>query len=66
MLIKKAGVVGQIQTTFLAGMMNSYIGFSVKHPEDRLTREQFDKGFSRIMANGTHRRIRETWLKRSK
>jgi len=65
-LIKKAGVAGQVQTTFAAGMMNSYIGFSVKHPQGRWAREQFDKGFSRIIANGTHRRIRETWLRLSK
>ena len=65
-LIKKTGVEGQVQPTFLAGTMNSYIGFSVKHPEGRWALEQFNKGFARIIANGTHRRISKNWRRLSK
>jgi ABC-type amino acid transport substrate-binding protein len=65
-LVKKAGVEGKVRTTILAGTMNSYIGFSVKHADGRWAREQFNKGFSRIVANGTHRRIRQNWLRLQK
>jgi len=62
-LIQRAGVTGQVKTTFPAGIMNSYIGFSIRHSQGRWAREQFNKGFAAIMANGTLRRIRATWLR---
>ena len=62
-LIQRAGVTGQVKTTFLAGIMNSYIGFSTRHSQGLWAREQFNKGFAAIMANGTLRRIRTTWLR---
>jgi hypothetical protein len=63
MLIKRAGVTGQVKTTFLAGTMNSYIAFSTKHPQGRWAQDQFNKGFATISKNGTLRRIRQTWLR---
>jgi ABC-type amino acid transport substrate-binding protein len=61
-LIQRAGVTGQVKTTFLAGIMKSYIGFSTRHSQGRWAREQFNKGFAAIIANGTLKRIRTMWL----
>lgn len=62
-LIRRAGVAGQVKPTFIAGTMNSYIGFSTKHSQGSWARKQFDKGFAKITANGTLSRIRTTWLR---
>ncbi len=62
LLIKRAGVVGQVKTGFEAGSMNSYIAFSTKHPDGTWAREQFNKGFTVIKTNGTLHRIRKTWI----
>jgi polar amino acid transport system substrate-binding protein len=63
LLIRRAGVSANVKTTFLAGTMNSYIGFSIKHPQGPGALKQFNKGFSAIAANGTLRRIRSKWLR---
>ena len=62
-LMKRAGVVGQVKTGFEAGSMNSYIAFSTKHPDGRWAREQFNKGFTIITANGTLHRIKKAWMR---
>jgi polar amino acid transport system substrate-binding protein len=62
-LMKRAGVTGQVKTGFEAGLMNSYIAFSTKHPEGAWAREQFNKGFSIIRTNGTLHRIKKTWMR---
>ena len=62
-LMKRAGVLGQVTTGFEAGLMNSYIAFSTKHPDGAWAREKFNKGFTIITANGTLHRIRKTWLR---
>jgi len=63
MLIQKAGVSGQVKTTFSAGPMNSYIGFSTRHSQGQWARQQFNKGFSLISRNGKLRRLRSNWLR---
>jgi polar amino acid transport system substrate-binding protein len=45
--------------------MNSYIGFSNKHPEGRWSLQQFNRGFALIASNGTLRRIKADWMKKS-
>ena len=62
-LINQAGATGKVKATFLAGPMNSYIGFSRKHSQGTWAREQFDKGFAIISTNGTMKRLRATWLR---
>lgn len=62
-LIKRAGVSGQVKTTFQAGMMNSYIAFSTKHSQGRWAKQEFDKGFASISRNGTLQRIKSKWLR---
>jgi polar amino acid transport system substrate-binding protein len=62
-LMKRAGVTGQVKIGFEAGLMNSYIAFSTKHPEGAWAREQFNKGFSIIRTNGTLHRIKKTWMR---
>jgi polar amino acid transport system substrate-binding protein len=60
-LMMRAGVLGRVKTTFRAGTLNSYIGFSLKHPQGAWALQQFNKGFRLITGNGTLRRIRQAW-----
>ncbi|HJX92479.1 MAG TPA: transporter substrate-binding domain-containing protein [Pyrinomonadaceae bacterium] len=60
-LIQRAGVSGQVQTTFQSGMMNSYIAFSTKHSQGGWAKQEFDKGFATISRNGTLKRIKSKW-----
>jgi polar amino acid transport system substrate-binding protein len=62
-LIQRAGVSGQVQTTFQAGGMNSYIAFSTKNSQGGWAKQEFDKGFAAISRNGTLKRIKSRWLR---
>ena len=64
-VMKRAGVEGQVKEAFLAGIMNSYIGFSNKHPEGMKSLKEFNRGYALINSNGTLRRIKSDWLKKS-
>lgn len=61
-LINRAGVNGKVKTTFRAGTLNSYIGFSKKHRQGMWALGQFNKGYREITANGTLRRLKTKWL----
>ena len=63
-LIARAGVKGKVKASFRAGVLNSYIGFSRKHPQGEWARRQFNKGYRLIMTNGTLERIRKTWFQK--
>jgi len=63
-LIRRAGVEGKVKTTFRAGLLNSYIGFSKRHPQGSWAWQQFNKGFRLINANGTMRRIQRLWAQK--
>ena len=63
-LIARAGVQGKVKTSFSAGVLNSYIGFSRKHPQGAWAVQQFNEGHRRIMTNGALQRVRKTWLQK--
>ena len=63
-LIGKAGVTGKVKTTFRSGRLNSYIGFSKKHPDGLLALREFNRGFRLISGNGTLRRIKQEWTRK--
>jgi polar amino acid transport system substrate-binding protein len=63
-LMIKAGVKGKVKPTFRAGTLNSYIGFSLKHPEGAKALEQFNKGFRLITTNGVLARLKRNWLQK--
>lgn len=65
-LIARAGVAGKVKTSFRSGVLNSYIGFSKRHPQGSWALQQFNKGYRLITANGTLRRIKKTWLQKLK
>lgn len=60
-LITRAGVNGKVKTTFSAGNLNSYIGFSKRHQQGAWALQQFNKGYRIIAANGTLRRLKTKW-----
>lgn len=60
-LIGRAGVAGKVKTTFQSGLLNSYIGFSKKHPDGMWALQQFNKGYRLIVSNGTLRRVGKIW-----
>lgn len=63
-LIRRAGVQGKVKTTFRAGTLNSYIGFSKTHQQGRWAQGQFNKGHRMIMANGTLQRLTTNWTRK--
>jgi len=63
-LIARAGVTGQVKLSFRAGILNSYIGFSRKHPEGAWALRTFNKGHRRITTNGTLGRIKAMWFQK--
>jgi ABC-type amino acid transport substrate-binding protein len=63
-LINRAGVNGKVKTTFRAGRMKGYIGFSRKHQQGMWALKEFNKGYRAISANGTLRRLKTQWLQK--
>ena len=63
-LMTRAGVGDKVKTTFRAGALNSYIGFSLKHPQGAWALQQFNKGFDIITRNGALRRIQQMWIQK--
>jgi polar amino acid transport system substrate-binding protein len=60
-LLTKAGVNGKVKVTFRSGILDSYIGFSRRHPDGPWALREFNKGYRLIIANGTLRRLKRTW-----
>ena len=65
-LIATAQVNGRVRPTFTSGLLNSYIGFSTKHPAGLPALQQFNKGYRLITVNGTLKRISIAWVKKLK
>ena len=63
-LIRRAGVSDKVKTTFRAGTLNSYIGFSRKHQQGMWALDQFNQGYRAIAADGTLRRLKLQWLQK--
>ena len=58
-----AGVQGKVRFAFRCGILNSYIGFSNKHPKGMRALRKFNSGFTRISSNGVLRSIERRWSK---
>ena len=56
-----AGVAAQVRYAFRAGVEQSYVGFSRKHPRGETARAQFDSGYEKILADGTVSALRRKW-----
>src|SRR5262249_25692190 len=62
LLIKRAGVGGRVSSApFRAGLLKSYIGFSLKHPDGPWALREFNRGLRLIVKDGTMLRIRSEW-----
>jgi len=59
--VRDAGVSGQVIPTFHSTSLDSFIGFSTRHPQGMTALDQFNRGFALIQANGTARKIFEKW-----
>ena len=46
---------------FAAAPMDSYLGFSVRHPDGERARTLFNEGYRIISANGVRRAIAKKW-----
>jgi polar amino acid transport system substrate-binding protein len=64
-MIAKAGPM-KVETAVLEGELDSYLGFSRKHPRGPSARAQFDEGFRRIAEDGTKQRITAAWIARAR
>lgn len=65
LLLKEAGVEGEIESVSLVGVMDTFVGFSVRNPAGLRAREHFDRGMAIILANGTYDAIMQTWIRKS-
>jgi polar amino acid transport system substrate-binding protein len=57
-----AGVDAAVSYAFRSGTMQSYVGFSLKHPQGEFARQKFNEGYKLILTNGTKDRIRTQWM----
>ena len=60
-LLAQAGVQDRVTLAFRSTHQGSYVGFSLRHPQGRWAKAQFDQGLARIKADGTLQRILKTW-----
>lgn len=65
-MLDEAGVADQADVAFSSGTLDSYIGFSRRHPRGLTARDQFNAGFQRIHRDGTLARIEQQWDDRLK
>jgi ABC-type amino acid transport substrate-binding protein len=61
LILKKAGVTGEIKWAFRSGTNRSYIGFSTKHSLGSEALRKFNLGHRIITKNGTLRTIEKKW-----
>jgi len=60
-LLAKAGAMGLVRRGPRAGILESYIGFSLRHPKGAWAKKKFDRGFAKIEANGRLKAIQAKW-----
>lgn len=60
-LISKLNIHGQIKPVGASETAPLYVAFSKKHPEGKRYRDIFSKGFDKINANGTYKKIFSEW-----
>ena len=61
----QSGTVGKVGKVLHCGDLNSWIGFSKKHPKGAWALEKFNTGFKIITENGTLQRIQDKWAARA-
>lgn len=59
-----ASVSNLVEVAFEAGPMQSYIGFSTRHPDAESARGVFNRGYSAISTDGTLEAIRQRWMRK--
>ena len=59
--IQEANVGKDIVATFASTRQDSYIGFSLKHPQGKWALKEFSKGYAIILEAGTIRKIADKW-----
>jgi polar amino acid transport system substrate-binding protein len=57
-----AGVDREVTSSFTAGTLGAYVGFSTQHPEGGRLRAKFDEGYQAILRSGVKRAIDIRWL----
>ena len=61
-----AGVAAEVRFAFRTGFEKAFVGFSRKHPQGMIARQQFDAGYRKILADGTVDSIRRKWTSTAK
>lgn len=59
--LQQAGVADAVVATFSSSRLDSYIGFSTRHPRGELALAEFNRGYALIMAGGQQRKIADKW-----
>jgi ABC-type amino acid transport substrate-binding protein len=62
-LSASVGAPGMLRPAFRAGVLESFIGFSRRHPRGAWARERFDRGLRTIAADGRLKRIEADWVR---
>lgn len=60
-LLLKAGVAGQVHKAFAAGLLKSYLGFSLGQAQGAWAKERFDRGYRAIASDGRLKAIEAKW-----
>jgi ABC-type amino acid transport substrate-binding protein len=58
-----AGVKGQVKRAFDCGILNSHIGFSLKHPQGAMAAKKFDEGYGLLASDRRLRELQKKWAK---
>src|SRR6185503_3924619 len=57
LMLKHAGVKGQVRRAFTCGTLKSYLGFSVAHARGAWAKKKFDQGYKIIASSGRLKKI---------
>ena len=60
-LLQQAGVANQVDSISIAGVLGSYVGFSLRNPSGLHAKEHFDKGMAVILKNKLFDMIIKNW-----
>jgi ABC-type amino acid transport substrate-binding protein len=63
-LVQRQAGVNNIAVAFLSAPMDSYLGFSTRHPDGDMLRHKFNAGFQAITDNGTRSSLQASWKQR--
>jgi ABC-type amino acid transport substrate-binding protein len=66
LMMANAGVLGKVKQGFRSGILGSYIGFSLAHPQGVWAKRKYEQGYARIAADGTLKRITDLWVAKAR